>query len=387
MYLRFLFSFILLARSICGDELDDLIHEQLSDVECLTLIRSDNIEPNTFKASHISGTIRKGFWECAREILLKAQESGLDIRNTLDLEGRWVMKEIAALKSLIGLNKPMSVITPAFQWAQSPKEIFINVKFAHKIDAPATLNVEASNVTLLNNMLYLEASDKKKKFILEMEFLRGIQVNESSWNMGSVGRMVFTLKKADSPSKWTRLLFSRVKLPNMHHWWEIQEKYRDDLDKIIEDGIDEDSAAAKKKKEAKAAVENSEDELKNITATEEVVPSDMPSEPTLTIENQAKIDKISEDLKVEIKALEVEKRKKKKEWELKLKEDKKILDLDYKTRIEALKTKAEEEISTVKGLTAASNATSDSFVLTPQPEILPTVDEESSISATNKHEL
>ena len=36
----------------------------------------------------------------------------------------------------------------AFQWAQGGNEVFINVKFSHKIDAPATLNVEPTKVSL-----------------------------------------------------------------------------------------------------------------------------------------------------------------------------------------------------------------------------------------------
>ena len=82
-----------------------------------------------------------GNWKCAREIAEYAQKHGVDCRNEFDLESRTITKEISALKAVLDKTLPVNRVFPAFQWAQSPDDVFISVKFAHKLDAPATLNV------------------------------------------------------------------------------------------------------------------------------------------------------------------------------------------------------------------------------------------------------
>ena len=43
------------------------------------------------------------------------------------------------------------VIQPAMRWAQSPHNTFIEVKFAHRFDSPACLDIFDANITLSNN--------------------------------------------------------------------------------------------------------------------------------------------------------------------------------------------------------------------------------------------
>ena len=47
----------------------------------------------------------------------------------------------------------------AFQWCQSGDTLFLNVKFSHKLDAPATLNVETTKVEITEKKLILHASN------------------------------------------------------------------------------------------------------------------------------------------------------------------------------------------------------------------------------------
>ncbi len=70
----------------------------------------------------------------------------MDCRNEFDLESRIISKEISALKTVLDKTLPVNRVFPAFQWAQSPEDVFISVKFAHKLDAPATLNVISHHV-------------------------------------------------------------------------------------------------------------------------------------------------------------------------------------------------------------------------------------------------
>jgi len=207
-------------RTLC-DHLEENIVQSLSDSDCIELIKiNNNSYVETVKTTHMTLAMRKGLWKCAKEIVHALHKKGIDNRNQFDMESRLILKEIQNLKSTVESSLPMSSINPAFQWAQSPNEVYINVKFAHKIDAPATLNVEANNVTLLEGKLFLQASDGRKNFILDIELLGDIIPDESFWTMASVGRMVFTLKK-QTASKWTRLLKNNRKIQNMHFWWEM----------------------------------------------------------------------------------------------------------------------------------------------------------------------
>ena len=65
----------------------------------------------------------------------------------------------------------------------------MNVKFSHKIDAPATLNVEATSVNLTTDGLFLQATDGRKLFKLNITFLHEVIPEESVWSMvnASVG--------------------------------------------------------------------------------------------------------------------------------------------------------------------------------------------------------
>lgn len=120
-------------------------------------------------------------------------------------------------------------IAPAFEWAQSPEAVFLNIKFAHKLDTPATLGCEAESVEFNPRSFLFRAdcSENKKAFHLELSLLKDINVTESSWSMSSVGRAMVTLRKAENGT-WTRLLASTKKPANMHVWWAMREKYEDE---------------------------------------------------------------------------------------------------------------------------------------------------------------
>jgi hypothetical protein len=150
--------------------------------------------------------MRRGYWRCAAEIVNSAAKvAGMDFKSVFDLEQRTILTEITNLKTVIEKSLPMNTVSPAFQWAQSPTEILLNVKFSHKIDAPATLNVEANLVNVTSGRLSLEASDGRKLFKLDIDFLHDVVPEESTWSMASVGRMTFAIKKAGEARRWNRL--------------------------------------------------------------------------------------------------------------------------------------------------------------------------------------
>jgi hypothetical protein len=109
--------------------------------ECLKAIEDGTV---SLSPKLVSDAMRVGDWKCAREVAEYAQSNGVDCRNVFDLESRTIMKEIQNLKAVLDKTLPVNVVNPAFQWAQSPTDLFLNIKFAHKLDAPATLNVSES---------------------------------------------------------------------------------------------------------------------------------------------------------------------------------------------------------------------------------------------------
>ena len=68
-------------------------------------------------------------------------------------------------------RKSVAVIHPAFEWAQSKDMIMLNVKLAHKLDTPATLDCVADGVRFGTHELYFKANCKKtnKAFVLELD--------------------------------------------------------------------------------------------------------------------------------------------------------------------------------------------------------------------------
>ena len=156
-----------------GQEMQDVLHvnNNYNEVDCLKAINFDATEVNASHASFVGLAMKKGFWKCAKELSTIVQASGIDVRNVFDFESRLIMKEISDLRAAVESHKSTirPTINPAYQWAQSTDEIFINVKFSHKIDAPATLNVETEEVKWTNKTLSLRASDGRKTFSLDID--------------------------------------------------------------------------------------------------------------------------------------------------------------------------------------------------------------------------
>lgn len=120
-------------------------------------------------------------------------------------------------------GKTSSGIAPAYEWAQSPTHLFLNIKFAHKLDTPATLGcvMSSDNVTILPERVTLaaECAAKRKRFLLDLPLLKSIDAAhpDTEWSMASVGRASLTLRKhEDHEGPWARLLQSRKKPGNAH---------------------------------------------------------------------------------------------------------------------------------------------------------------------------
>ena len=62
-----------------------------------------------------------------------------------------VMRNISfvfAFQSLLSLVACENRVTCAFKWAQNAEQIFVFVKYAHKLDAPAPNNIKLGDVKI-----------------------------------------------------------------------------------------------------------------------------------------------------------------------------------------------------------------------------------------------
>lgn len=273
------------------------------------------------------------------------------------------------MKAVLDKTLPINTVSPAFQWAQSPEELFISVKFAHKLDAPATLNVEAENVTVNSRTVILHASDGRKRFYLEIPLLKEIVPENSTWAMASVGRMTFTLSKKMAPAKWARLLVHKNKLPNMHFWWELHEQHAESLEKLK---IEEEAKENEDKNNSTASVNNAtaaDPEGVQKTKPDAVLAESSKGDASNSVDPElaaliAERDAINKDLKVRLAAIDEETRKRKKEQDLMLKDAKATIDketdsmrqdaqknaTDLKTAIEAKISALEQHAAQGRGI-------------------------------------
>ena len=305
--------------------------------------------PETFAEA-----LRAGKWDCAREVSEVAIQGGgsggQDLRNLFDLESRLISKELADLKKHLESNIVLADISPAYQWAQSTEELFLSVKFAHKLDTPGTLNVEAKNVTLVEDRLELHASDGRKNFRLAMNFLKDVVPEESSWSMASVGRMSFTIRKkqpAGKRTKWSRLLKESKRVPNQHFWLAMHERYVKELDKVGDEDEDDEEVVVRKPKSAKKVTDKPVDKPVDEATS---VPSATPERHPALV---ARLEELQAAHNADVLRVESEAKAKKKEIDTDCKQRKKAVSKERDETIRLLnETLAQDQLAAEGNFTA-----------------------------------
>jgi len=156
----------------------------------------------------------------------------------------------------VGANKEETVVNCAFQWAQRPDFVYLNVKYSSRIDGPVTvLNVDNEVVTFTNESFSFEGigRQKPKKMQLKLSFHKEIDPSRSTWSFGSVGRLSITLAKVETQT-WPQLLAkSAAKPKNMHAWYDRQTVLDEQVKK---------EAKARKEREEKERGEKEREERK-----------------------------------------------------------------------------------------------------------------------------
>jgi hypothetical protein len=176
----------------------------------------------------IEGIVNHLYFDAAGLIIRKAHDTEEDvsipIRNAVaDLRSKLdnLVKQLDP-----DFFKPQRV-PPAFQWTQNDTAVFIQLKYSRRFNAPGAVDVENFNCTFTNESLAFSAigghSGKRFEYALNLDFFDEIAPEQSSWNIGSVGKVLLTIVKRHV-SKWPRLLLTNVKIDNMHFWYDFGEK-------------------------------------------------------------------------------------------------------------------------------------------------------------------
>ena len=241
-------------------ELKDLIHKSYSET---ILYITNHIETLKEKQqSCIDILVKNGKLEELDYYLNELAKKGVDYRENLSVSINTMKKALDEINNKHRFEKKQyQTVYPAFRWAQSLEDIFIEIKFAHRFDSPGCLEIKDMNVDIKNDSVKFEGycvlGDVPIKIDFKIDTFKGLNVSDCSHGAGSVGRYQLTLKKGEK-SYWKKLLKEDSPIPlNMKVWFEMKEKYHEELKEFEEkeekenDNIDKllDKIEKKKKKE------------------------------------------------------------------------------------------------------------------------------------------
>ena len=166
----------------------------------------------------------------------KLNDAGIKFRETLSNSINSIEKELNEIYNKYKYKKEeYQKVIPAVQWAQNMSYIFLEVKFSHRHDSPGCLEVNNLNINISNNSLLLNAEcvlgDIPIQFELDFNCLYDFEKNMSTYKPGSVGRYQLFIKKKEN-KYWDRLLKNENDTPtNLRIWFEMKNKYDDQLKK------------------------------------------------------------------------------------------------------------------------------------------------------------
>ena len=166
----------------------------------------------------------------------KLNDEGIKFRETLSNSINSIEKELNEIYNKYKYKKEeYQKVIPTVQWAQNMSHIFLEVKFSHRHDSPGCLEVNDLNINITNNSLLLNAEcilgDIPIKFELDFNCLNEFDKNMSQYKPGSVGRYQLFIKKKEN-KYWERLLLNESDTPtNLRIWFEMKNKYDDQIKK------------------------------------------------------------------------------------------------------------------------------------------------------------
>ena len=221
----------LLFSSDTCTELKDILHKSYSEI---ILYITKNIETLKEKQqSCIDVLIKNGKLEELDYYLNELAKKGVDYRENLSVSINTMKRILDEINNKHRFEKKeYQIVSPAFKWAQSLDDIFIEIKFAHRHDSPGCLEIKDMNVDIKNDSVKFEGycvlGDVPIKIDFKIDTFKSLNVTECSHGASSVGRYQITLKKGEK-SFWKKLLKDDSPVPpNMRVWFEMKEKYQEE---------------------------------------------------------------------------------------------------------------------------------------------------------------
>ena len=306
---------------------DELYSVIFTDINKITEYIDENIY--YLKKKHqecIDLLVNNGRLEALDYYLDELDKRKIDYRKDLAKSINHIKKELEDVNIKYRFQKiTYKNIYPASQWAQSLDNIYIEIKFAHRHDSPGCLEVEDKKIDLKEDSLSFTGTcslgDDHIRIDYSVNFAKKINVALSKSELGAVGRYRFTLKKAER-GFWEKLLKDGEEMhSNMRIWYEMKEKYQDELMGYEKDE-DEDNEKDNKEKEKENENDKDEEIKKEENKKEEHKKEEVKKEQPKKEETKKEEPKKEETKKEESKKEEIKKEQPKKE-EVKKEEPKK----------------------------------------------------------------
>eukprot|EP00164_Ancoracysta_twista_P001689 GFYU01002213.1.p1 GENE.GFYU01002213.1~~GFYU01002213.1.p1 ORF type:complete len:361 (+),score=142.44 GFYU01002213.1:72-1154(+) len=258
--MRWLIPLFITAIVVCslawvssGEVLETLQNHQEEDHALEYIQNLTNVESYSFNGC-IAAALERGWWTVAKELISVCKASGIDVSAEVRRSVSGIRTNATQILDLAAKKEAVK-INPVFKWAQSNDTVFLEVKFGRRLSGPpAVLSVMDEKVTFGPEVFsFLAKGDAATEqwFELNVQLWENIIPEESTYVASSVGRMQFNLKKA-AKEVWERLYLDD-KPENMHFWWEMHNKYEEDLGYL--------KASQPKKKKKKKHKKKSDEEV------------------------------------------------------------------------------------------------------------------------------
>ena len=261
----FIFLFLLISQTksnLC----EEYISNSQNETDLINKIETNFEKIKNTSLNCMESLLRTSNYKTLETYVKLLNSNGIRFRENLSNTINSLQKKLEEIMNKYKFNEnDYQIVSPAFQWAQSLSTIFIEVKFAHRHDSPGCIEINNLNIDINSNNIrliaYCISTDIPIKFDLNLNCLFDFDKEKSSFSSGSVGRYQLTLKKKEV-KYWERLLFDpKESFINMKIWYEMRNKYLEELkdyekienddDKSFEDIEKEFLEMSKKKKRKK----------------------------------------------------------------------------------------------------------------------------------------
>ena len=260
-----IFLFLLISKTksnLC----EEYISNSQNETDLINKIETNFEKIKNTSLNCIESLLRTSNYKTLEKYVKLLNSNGIRFRENLSNTINSLQKKLEEIMNKYKFNEnDYQIVSPAFQWAQSLSTIFIEVKFAHRHDSPGCIEINNLNIEINGNnvrlIAYCISTDIPIKFDLNLNCLFDFDKEKSSFSSGSVGRYQLNLKKKEV-KYWERLLFDpKESFINMKIWYEMRNKYLEELkdyekienddDKSFEDIEKEFLEMSKKKKRKK----------------------------------------------------------------------------------------------------------------------------------------